>query len=213
MKSCHCFAVEDPIAHGIDLWHPARWLTHDAFAAYRAMLTPLVALGDFPDVADYQRLLGAHITFAVQHQKQAAGIDRSDIEGSYAASCTRGQVPTRPGNLNDFLNACSWALFPRGKHALFSHWVRHARNRPRPLLQRLRDATQDRLAMLDEGGELRVKDASTRCVLGHALLQDAVRGRQSRALWIDCRGDCTLDDALVSSIDAHIREVGAEPRL
>lgn len=67
----------------------------------------------------------------------------------------RSEVPTRPGNLHDLMNALVWSTFPKTKKAL--HERQHALVRARfdETGRRAiphRSADQDALAMVDEGG-------------------------------------------------------------
>ncbi len=66
-----------------------------------------------------------------------------------------GEVPTRPGNAHDRMNALVWARFPRMKRAIHARQCRLVDGHLRAHGGRLpgaRTREQDAVAMLDEGG-------------------------------------------------------------
>jgi hypothetical protein len=182
-----------PSAETVDV---ARWSAHPAFAGFERWLSPL-ALAQPQAPTGWQALLGTDVAFVLQRGALPAGLDADDIDGSYADRCLRGEVPTRPHNLHDLLNALVWARFPRAKLALCERHmaVARARERTPPGTQRLRSREQDAAAMLDEGGML--LGPTTRAVFGHATLEDAVRDRPLRPFLLHLPTD-DLDDALAA---------------
>ena len=74
----------------------------------------------------------------------------------YDARITRhGEVPTRPGNTHDRMNALVWSRFPRMKRAIHARQCRLIDDHLRANAGRLpgaRTREQDTVAMLDEGG-------------------------------------------------------------
>jgi hypothetical protein len=104
----------------------------------------------------------------------------------------RREVPTRPHNLHDLLNALCWAAFPAGKWALTERLAEAQRARLGAGCWKLpgsRSRLHDRLALIDEGGVLIAGDVTggaeralaagraRALVFGHGLLEHAVTGR------------------------------------
>lgn len=180
---------------------PAVWMSLPGFADYATALDQLVTCADWPEVSDYQRVLQCAVPFVAEDGKLAAGLDASDIAGSYIARCLDGAVPSRRRNLHDLMNALVWWRFPLAKRALCRRQVALAVERGNHT-NRLRTRAQDRLAMVDEGGVFVV--GAREIVFGHAILEDAIRGRSSRGLPISivCDDDAALDDAAASAIAA-----------
>lgn len=113
----------------------------------------------WPDVADYERLLGpaAGVGFR-ESAPRARRARRTVIEPRRLYDgriCEEGVVPTRARNWHDFFNALVWAAFPAAKRGL--HLRQH-----RAIAQRVgaaavalpsaRTREQDGLALFDEGG-------------------------------------------------------------
>jgi hypothetical protein len=158
---------------------PAQWRALPGFVDYVEALDRLAACADWPEVAQYQALLQSSVPFVAEDGKLAAGLDASDLAGSYIARCLDGAVPTRRRNLHDVMNALVWWRFPLAKQALCRRQADLALERG-STTNRLRTRAQDRLAMVDEGGVFVVGEREI--VFGHAILQDAIRGRASRGL-------------------------------
>ncbi len=189
-------------------FEPARWRCLPPFRPYQEFLDRLAHQGAWPHVARYRAVLGADVDFVVPTTRLAAGLDASDVDGSYLGWCIDGRVPTREGNIHDLMNALTWARFPSAKQALCRRQMAVAQARGRDT-NRLRSKLQDRLAMLDEGGILVVDaggelDASGEChgegkaderIFGHGLLEDLLQGRVSRGLRLPVHAD---DDGTVA---------------
>src|SRR5262249_32655778 len=95
----------------------------------------------------------------------------------------RGEIPTRPRNAHDLLNALIWAAFPRGKLALSRALAEIQRERAagRANLPSTRTRAHDRLALVDEGALLCIAGARThaRWIFGHAILEHAYAGEHA----------------------------------
>lgn len=178
---------------------PSSWATLPVFAPYRPWLARFVD-GAWPAVSTWQATLSTSVSFTTQTSKLAVGIDADDVDGSYPDWCRAGCVPSREQNLHDFCNALVWARWPRAKAALCCALVDVARARGPQTHPRLRNKLQDRLAMIDEGG---VVGSDEGVVFGHALLEDAVKGRASRGFVLDVGDD---DDALVEFVVEFVAE-------
>ena len=179
-------------------FEPAAWAPLAPLAAYRALLEKVARDQGgpaWPPVDKYRTLLGADVDFMIPKGRLPAGMDASDIDSSYIGYCAQGQVPSRPNNLHDFLNALTWTLFPLGKRALCQRQIQIARARGAPT-NRVRTRAQDHLAMLDEGGLL-LDPNQLPMIFGHALLEDEIRGRVSRGMQIP----------VISFADPHVAEV------
>jgi hypothetical protein len=100
-----------------------------------------------------------------------------------------GEVPTRPGNAHDRMNALVWARFPRMKRAIHARQCQLVDGHLRAHGGRLpgaRTREQDAVAMLDEGGVAILASATTaprieRAVREHddATVADAVARGQA----------------------------------
>jgi len=187
-------------------FEPARWRGLPGFAPHDVALVRLSSCAAWPDVADYGRLLGTDVVFVAEDGKLAAGLDDSDMVGSYIARCAEGAVPTRTRNLHDLMNALIWARFPLAKRALCRRQIAVGVARGQHT-NRVRSKAQDRLAMIDEGGILvgGGLDTGVELVFGHALLEDAIRGRCSRGLRLVVPADD--DDELDARVAAYLTAV------
>ena len=90
-----------------------------------------------------------------------------------------GEIPSRPHNLHDLLNALVWAAFPQSKLALTRRLatIQRARAAGRSTLPSTRTREHDRLAMIDEGALLHVTDRDTTIwIFGHAIYEHTYAG-------------------------------------
>jgi hypothetical protein len=185
----------------VDLDRPASWAQLPAFSGYQPWLARLDAV-DWTDPQQLGEALGVtQVRFVAQAQPLPAGLDQSDVDGSYVWLSAHGHVPTRPGVLHDVMNALVWARFPRAKQTVAQRLVALAQRRPPPppRTERARTAAQDALAMLDEGGAIQLADGVVS--FGHALMEDAVYGRVVRPFLV------ALPHATTTSCDAALAEV------
>ena len=175
-----------------------RWSGLWPFAGYEPWL---VRLAQVPllRVEQLATILTTDVDFHVHAGRLAAGLDGTDVDGSYAACCVEKSVPTRPDNLHDLLNALTWARFPRAKHALCVRQVRQAQERGVVDGLRVRTREQDACAMLDEGGL--ILGPTQHAFFGHAALEDAVVGRDLRPFLVHVDSD-DLDDGLTRLLTA-----------
>ena len=92
----------------------------------------------------------------------------------------RGEIPTRPRNAHDLLNALVWAAFPCSKLALSRTLAAVQRERAagRSQLPATRTPAHDRLALVDEGALLCVTGSRTTAtwIFGHAIYEHAYVG-------------------------------------
>ena len=152
----------------------------------------------WPDVAAIDAALAplAGVRFVARDKvrtRRRAGraIDGDAIYEIQIAS--QREVPTRPDNAHDLLNALAWAAFPAAKWSLTAQLAAAQRERlaDRPWrLPGARTRRHDRLALIDEGGILIARAASPGAdvaadlgggraralVFGHALLEHALEG-------------------------------------
>jgi len=175
-----------------DIADVARWSGLWPFAGYEPWLDRLTRAGSLR-VEDLADILRTEVVFDAHAGKLAAGLDATDVDGSYADCCANKRVPTRRDNLHDLLNALTWARFPRAKHALCVRQLRLARERGVVDGLRVRNREQDACAMIDEGGM--VLGPTQRAFFGHAALEDAVVGRDLRPFLVHTDTD-DLDDGL-----------------
>lgn len=166
---------------------PASLREDPRFAAVRDLLA-LFPPDVLPSVEALQSALAPYLAVhqlrliaaaPAPRRKKAAFDPRSIYELRLAET---GEIATRPGNLHDVCNALSWAAFPRAKWALTRRIaeLQRAQLSATGALPSARTREHDRLALLDEGGLLRLGDAGV--IVGHALWQHAALGhRASRA--------------------------------
>jgi hypothetical protein len=114
----------------------------------------------------------------------------------------RGEIPTRPRNAHDLLNALIWAAFPASKLALTRALatLQRARAHGRATLPPTRTREHDRLALVDEGALLCVTSArsTSTWIFGHAILEHAYAGE------LAVRG--TAIDLEVEGVDGVVLE-------
>ena len=211
-----------------DGWAPQTWLALAVFAGFEPWLEALAAYAAWPEVEAYRGILGADVDFVPWRAKLPAGLDASDVEGSYIGRCVAGAVPTRPRHLHDLMNALTWARFPQAKRALCQGQIDVAMARG-PQTNRLRTPLQDRLAMLDEGGLLVCAprahdsgvddgvdsadgaDGAEESVFGHGHLENAIVGRPSRG-WPFFTASFA-DPDVTAAIVAYIESAVVDPVL
>lgn len=124
---------------------------HPAFEPYRDLLSRLQGRQDLDALNAIAQALGichAH-SGAVLRFSASTSMPAAQYEQSIAAS---GSVPTRNGNLHDFLNALVWLRFPLLKSALN---LRHCQTlEMQPDERKQRGRLRDQLTLLDESGML-----------------------------------------------------------
>lgn len=94
-----------------------------------------------------------------------------------ASIALHGQVPTRPGNWHDLLNALCFAAWPRSKRALHTRQHRAAAREPQGQPHG-RGRERDTLTLFDEGGAL-VAAADA----GATIVHRALHAPDHQALW------------------------------
>jgi len=171
-------------------WAPARLATA-RFVGVADVVAAMAAAPDWPSCDDLNAWfaepfasVGVRMVAADKMRATLRPDGLLDPQSLYEVRISdTGEVPTRPRNLHDLLNALMWAAFPLSKMAL---------TRRLGLLQRLRAAGQaklpvartrphDRLALIDEGGVLHLSNAANPTapctwIFGHAILEHAYAG-------------------------------------
>jgi hypothetical protein len=170
------------------LWEPARF-AQPRFRRVRDLLER-IATPAWPSVAAIDeafapelRDVGIRLIEAPKTRAALAADGTIDPASLYEVRIVEcGEVPTRPNNLHDLLNAVVWAAFPRSKLALTRRLaeIQRARAIGRATLPSARSREHDRLAMIDEGAVLRVGGESW--IFGHAIYEHAYGGH------LDVRG-------------------------
>jgi len=151
----------------------AQALAHPAFDPLRPWLQ---RLGDFPDCAELNALVGDAATPPATVSSRPIRFCPTGAAGSghyEQAIFDTGLVETRPDNLHDLFNALVWIAFPRTKAALNARHVArlHAEGSQRGPLR-------DLLTLIDEGGVI-VACAEDSC----AEIESLVRGFRWQALF------------------------------
>jgi hypothetical protein len=171
-------------------WSPAR-LQHPRFHRVADLIARFASAHDWPSIsalnaafADELGRVGVRLVEAPK-SKFVLGPDGTiDVTSLYEVRIVeRGEIPTRPSNVHDLLNALIWAAFPETKLALTRALatIQRARAAGRATLPNARTPEHDRLAMFDEGAIVRVEGAGT-WIFGHAMYEHAYAGE------LDIRG-------------------------
>lgn len=138
---------------------------------------------DWPELEAIDRALAARagVRFVAAERRPRRQRGPVALGDLYDTRIARGEVPTRPRNWHDFLNALVWATFPRAKTALHARqhgairaWAFNESSVVRQL-PNARTRELDALALVDEGGVL-VAGGGGRAVFGHALYEGLVLG-------------------------------------
>lgn len=161
---------------------------------------------DWPEPEALDRALAerAGVRFVVAERRPRRQRGPVALEGLYDTRIARGEVPTRPRNWHDFLNALVWATFPLAKAALHARqhrairaWAFAESNVVRHL-PNARTRELDALALIDEGGILLARAGKR--VFGHAIFEGLVLGVPAMI----ARGvplDAPSDDALAARLE------------
>ena len=169
------------------VWDPTR-LQQPRFARVADLIERLASHHDWPSVAALDDAFAPELTrvgvrlVEAPKAKFTLGSDGTiDLSSLYEVRIVdAGEIPTRPSNGHDFLNALVWAAFPRAKLALSRELaaVQRTRAAGQASLPNARTRGHDRLAMIDEGAVVRVqgtREVST-WIFGHAIYEHAYAG-------------------------------------
>lgn len=166
------------------VWAPARF-GQPRFATIADLVARLANEPDWPSIARLDALLapelatvGMHLVEAGKTKPALLADGTLDPSSLYEVIIVeRGEIPTRPRNAHDLLNAIVWAAFPQSKLALTSTLasVQRERARGRTQLPSTRTREHDRLALVDEGAVLCV--GTTQWIFGHAIYEHAYAGQ------------------------------------
>jgi hypothetical protein len=168
-------------------WEPER-LRHPRFARVYDLVDRVANERDWPSIEALNAAFSDELTtvgvrfIEAPKTKAALGPDGSiDIASLYEVRIVdAGEIPTRPRNAHDLLNALVWAAFPHTKLALTRELakVQRARATGRATLPNTRSPAHDRLAMIDEGALVLVRGSreTTTWIFGHAIYEHAYAG-------------------------------------
>ena len=164
-------------------WQVARFV-QPRFARVADLVARFTSEPDWPSIAalnarfaDELAVAGVHLVEAAK-MRAALGDDGAiDPRTLYEVRIAEtGAIATRPRNAHDLLNALVWAAFPRSKLALTRALAVLQRERAagRATLPATRSRAHDRLALVDEGGIVRVSGSTW--IFGHAIDEHAYAG-------------------------------------
>lgn len=191
------------------MWEPARF-RHPRFARVSDLVERIADCDDWPSITELNDAfapelarVGVHLIEATK-TKPALGSDGAiDISSLYEIRIVQhGEIPTRPRNAHDLLNALVWAAFPASKLALTRSLATIQRGRAtgRAKLPGTRTPAHDRLAMIDEGALLRVEGAGV-WIFGHAIYEHAYAGVfDVRGAAVDLVVPGTVDRAAIDRV-------------
>jgi hypothetical protein len=165
----------------------ARRMQHARFAGVADLVARLADARDWPSVdslnerfAEELARVGVRLVEAAKTRVVVGDDGVIDVSSLYEVRIVeRGEIPTRPRNAHDLLNALVWAAFPATKLALTRALADVQRDRAagRAKLPGTRSPDHDRLAMIDEGALVRVQDErTTTWIFGHAIYEHAYEG-------------------------------------
>lgn len=191
-------------------WEPARF-RHPRFARVADLVERVLDHDDWPSIDALnetfsRELVGVRLVEAAK-TKPALGSDGAiDVSSLYEVRIVeRGEIPTRPRNAHDLLNALVWAAFPASKLALTRAIANIQRERAvgRAKLPGTRTPEHDRLAMIDEGALLRVAGAGI-WIFGHAIYEHAYAGVfDVRGAAVDLTVPAPVDRAAIDRVLAQ----------
>lgn len=168
------------------VWDPAR-LAHPWFAGIADLVVRIAGEPDWPSIARLNECFAAELADAGVRLVESGKTKPAIVDGAIDPSSLYevrivelGEVPTRPRNVHDLLNALVWAAFPRSKLALSRALAVVQRERAigRTQLPPTRTPAHDRLALVDEGALLQVSGAHATAtwIFGHAIYEHAYAG-------------------------------------
>jgi len=191
-------------------WEPAR-LAHPWFARVADLVARMAHEPDWPSIAVLDACFAPELARAgmrlieAEKTRTALAADGTiDVSSLYEVRIVeRGEIPTRPHNAHDLLNALVWAAFPLAKLALARELAALQRERAagRATLPTTRSPHHDRLAMIDEGALICLADGA-RWIFGHAIYEHAYAGE------LDVRGiaiDLDVSVEALAPADARSR--------
>ena len=165
-------------------WDPTRF-AQPRFAKVADLIARLAHAPDWPSIAMLNDSFAPELSRAgvrlVEASKTKPVLDAVgtiDPSSLYEVRIVElGEIPTRPRNAHDLLNALVWAAFPEAKLALSRALAAVQRERAagRASLPATRTRDHDRLALIDEGGLLVVNQTAT-WIFGHAIYEHAYAG-------------------------------------
>jgi hypothetical protein len=208
----------------VTIWEPARF-AHPRFARVADLVARFAGERDWPSVPALDEMfaaelaqVGVRVIEEGKTRAQLAADGTIDPASLYEVRIVeRGEIPTRPKNAHDLLNALVWAAFPHAKLALTRALASVQRERAagRAKLPNTRSPAHDRLAMIDEGALLRVRSGAvtTQWIFGHAIYEHAYVGVfDVRAAAIDLEVDvaerAAIDRALAAADLQHVVRSG-----
>jgi hypothetical protein len=177
-------------------WQPTQ-LAHPWFAGVADLVDRVAHEPDWPAVErldaylrDELAAVGMRLVEAPKGRPALLADGTIDPASLYEVRIVeRGEIPTRPRNAHDLLNALIWAAFPHSKLALSRALAAIQRERAagRTRLPPTRTRAHDRLALVDEGALFCVAGARRhRWIFGHAILEHAYAGELAvRATAVD----------------------------
>ncbi len=174
------------MAGAVTPWDPSRF-GHTRFDRVHDLLDRFANERVWPTIesldaalAPELRLVGVRLVEAPKTRAARAADGTIDPASLYEIRIAEhGEIPTRPHNLHDLLNALVWAAFPQSKRTLTRRLATIQRTRAagRATLPSTRTREHDRLAMIDEGALLRVTDRETTTwIFGHAIYEHTYAG-------------------------------------
>jgi len=200
-------------------WNAAR-LRSTRFSGIADLVDRVAAETDWPSISRLDELLApelrdAGVRLVEAGKTKAALLSDGTIDPAslYEVRIVdAGEVPTRPRNAHDFLNALIWAAFPLSKPVRTRRLPTLQRHRAPgpPPLPATRTREHDRLALVDEGALLCVAGGPT-WIFGHAILEHAYAGDMSVRgaaidLVADAPGRAAVDRAFASAdLEAVVR--------
>jgi hypothetical protein len=114
---------------------------------------------------------GAPLRFVIDERVRRRAPPAELAERYDGQIALRGEVPTRPRNWHDVLNALSFATWPASKLMLHTRQCRAFEARPKDLPASVRTKEQDALTLFDEGGAIVAAETGAEAAVRRALEQ------------------------------------------
>ncbi len=190
---------------------------HPVFFGLSREIPQLASLTTWPDLEFFNRLSadrglklqdGRPITFVHQTKKPSRWRRRKEAKMRYEDSVLeQAIIPSRLASWHDFFNNISWLVFPNAKLALVERLAAANANRTAYDLERaqFRSREGDRLAMLDEGGLLKLTGTNRYLIFGHALQESFIgKNLDVWSLTLPLSIECTAEPELLKEADKHL---------
>ncbi len=160
-----------------DIWHPKTILNFKQSAFFSKALENVLEFESFPNAEELNNVFPVNgFTFVAQKTLKVRSFrmrkkTKAQAELHYDEYiCQKGIIPVRENNWHDFFNALIWFFFPCTKKVIYQKFLNLRKSRENPCI---RSSEEDRLTLLDEGGEIFLPNEKS-VIFGHAILENFI---------------------------------------